>query len=115
MGNDDDDAFAFAHAKNCMGQRFVALGVEVGVRLIENDEEWIAVDCAGERDPLRLAGGKRSALLADRRVVALRQRDNQVMNADFFGRRDYRFGVGLDLESGDVLRHRAAQQLNVLR
>ena len=71
VGDDDDDALAFAHAENCAGQRFVALGVEVGVRLIENDQERIAVDRAGERDPLRLAGGKRSALLADRRVVAL--------------------------------------------
>ena len=37
------------------------------------------------------------------------------MNADFLGRGNDGFGVGLDLEAGDVLRHRAAQQLHVLR
>ena len=57
MSDDDDDAFAFAHAKNCARECFVSFGVEVGIRLVENHQEWIAVDGAGERDPLRLPGG----------------------------------------------------------
>ena len=57
VSDDDDDAFTFAHAKNCARERFVAFGVEVGIRLVENHQEWIAVDGAGERDPLRLPKG----------------------------------------------------------
>ena len=38
-------------------ERFVSFGIEVGIRLVENHQEWIAVDGAGERDPLRLPGG----------------------------------------------------------
>ena len=59
VGDDNDDALALAHSKDRARQRFVAFGVEVGVRLVENDQERIAVDGAGERDPLRLAGGER--------------------------------------------------------
>ena len=65
MRDDDDDAVALAHAENRLGQSFVALRVEIGIGLVEHDQERIAIERAGERDALRLAGRERSAVLAD--------------------------------------------------
>ena len=53
------------------GQRLVALGVEIGVGLVEHDQERIAIERARQRDALRLPGRQRGALLADLGVVAL--------------------------------------------
>ena len=65
--DDDGDAAAPAHRQDRLGQRRVALGVEVGVGLVEDDEERVAIERAGERDALALAGGERGAALADLR------------------------------------------------
>ena len=71
--DDDDDAAARAHAEDGAGQRLLALAVEIGVRLVEHDQERVAVERAGQRDALALAGRKRRAALADLGLVALRQ------------------------------------------
>ena len=52
----DHDAAALAHAADRPRQRLVALGVEIGVRLVEHDQERIAIERARQRDALRLAG-----------------------------------------------------------
>ena len=44
------------------GQRLVALGIEIGIRLVEHDQERIAVQRPGQCHALRLAGRKRRAL-----------------------------------------------------
>ena len=57
MGNDDHDAAARAHAENRLGQRLLAFGIEIGIGLVEHDQERIAIERARERDPLLLSGG----------------------------------------------------------
>ena len=73
------------------------------------------IERAGERDALPLPGRKRRAALADLRLVAVRQPQDHVVHAGGLGRRDDGLRVGVRLEAGDVLRHRAGEQLDVLR
>ena len=60
-----DDGAAFARGADRPRQRLVAFGVEIGIRLVEHDQERIAVERARQRHALRLAGRQRGALLAD--------------------------------------------------
>ena len=71
MRDDHHDGAALARAADRAGQRLVAFGIEIGIRLVEHDQERIAVERARQRDALRLAGRQRGALLADLGVVAL--------------------------------------------
>ena len=96
MGDDDDDAAAVAHAHDGLAERFVALGVEIGVRLVQHDQERIAVERARERDALRLPGRERGAAFADLGLVALGQADDQIMDAGRRGCRDDRLGDRAD-------------------
>ncbi len=57
MSDDHNDPAALAHARDRLGQRPVAVGIEVRVRFVENDQERIAVHGARERNTLALAGG----------------------------------------------------------
>ena len=52
-------------------QRLVAFGVEIGIRLVEHDQERIAIERARERDALALPGRQRAAVFADLGVVAV--------------------------------------------
>src|SRR6185503_13518533 len=73
MRNHDDDRAARLEITQRILQRYLALGVEIGGRLVEHDEEWIAVECASERDALPLPARKDRAAFADPRVVAGRK------------------------------------------
>ena len=55
MGDHDDDAAARPNAQNGAGQGVVAVAIEIGIGLVENDQERIAVKRPGEPDPLALA------------------------------------------------------------
>ena len=111
----DHDGAALARAAHRAGQRLVALAVEIGVRLVEHDQEGIAVERPRQRHALRLPGRKRGALLADLGVVALAHLDDHVMHAGFLGGGDDRVRLGFGIEAADVLRHGAGEQFDVLR
>ena len=53
--------------------------VEIGGRLVQDHERRVAEEGARERDPLALAGRERPPAFADDGVVALRQRDDEVI------------------------------------
>ena len=71
MRDHHDDAAARAHAEDGAGQRLVAFRVEVGIGLVEHDQERIAIERARQRDALRLAGRQRAAMVADLGLVAV--------------------------------------------
>ena len=81
MGDDDDDAAAGTHAEDRFAQRLLALRIEVGIRLVENDEEGIAVERPGKRETLPLAGGKGGPAFADLGLVAVRQLEDEIVDA----------------------------------
>ena len=115
MGDDDGDAAAPADRQDRLGQRRVALGVEVGVGLVEDDEERVAIERAGQRDALALAGGERGAALADLRRVAVGEVKDEVMDARRLRRLDDLLRLRVRVETGDVLGDRAGEELDVLR
>ena len=92
----DHDGAALARAAHRAGQRLVAFAVEIGVRLVEHDQERIAVKRPRQRHALRLPGRQRRALLADLGIVAFAHIDDQVVHAGLLGGGD----DGSDLASG---------------
>ena len=89
MRDDDHDPAARPHAENGAGERLLAFGIEIGVGLVEHDQERLAVERARERDPLPLSGGQRRAALAEFGLVAGGQADDQVVHAGGLGRGDH--------------------------
>jgi hypothetical protein len=112
--NNDGDGAVGAQPENGPGQRLIAFGIKIRVGLVQYDQERIAVECAGERDALRLPGRERAAVIADHGVVALGQVDDEVVDAGRLGRRDNGIRVRRILETADVLRHRTVEQFDVL-
>ena len=60
-------------ARDFHPHRQAQLGIEVGQRLVEQEQLRVARQCAAHCDALALAAGERDAALADHRVVASRQ------------------------------------------
>src|SRR5689334_1092781 len=60
----DDDRAAVLRGRNRLMERRLALVVEVRVRLVEYDQERIAIESARQRDALPLPGGQRDATLS---------------------------------------------------
>ena len=71
----------------------LALGVERGGGLVEQQQRRVAQDRARDRDALALAARQRHAALADRRVVALRQALDELVGKRLLGRAPH-VGVG---------------------
>ena len=111
----DHDAAALADRVDRAGERGVALRVEIGVRLVQHDQEGVAIQRTRKSDALTLAGGKGSTRFPDLRVVAVRQPQDHVVRAGLLGCRDHRLRRGIRIEAGDVLRNRSFEQLDVLR
>ena len=92
------------------------LGVDVDVRgrLVEHEDARVGDQRAGERDELALAGGELGAALADLGVVAVLQRDDEVVGADRpRGVLDL-LRRGVDAAERDVVADRAAEQERLL-
>ena len=60
--DDDGDAAVGADPGDRVGEGRLAFGIEVGVGLVENEEEGVAEQRAGEADALALAGREAIAL-----------------------------------------------------
>ena len=115
MRDDDHDPAARANAENGLGERLLAFGIEIGIGLVEHDQERLAVESARERNSLLLSSGQRRPALAELGLVAGGQIDDQVMHAGGLGRGDYGCRGRVLLEAGDVLRNRSFEQLDILR
>ena len=72
MRDDDDRGAALLQLRDAFGERRVALGVEIGARLVEHDEARLAEHGAGQPDALAVAARQDRAALADLGVVAVR-------------------------------------------
>ena len=93
----------------------LALGVERGGRFVEQQQRGLAKDRPGDGDALALAAGQRDAALADRRVVALRQRTDENGGGGVLGR-PFDLGVGgVGPAEADVVAHAHAEDRGVLR
>src|SRR3954471_9997186 len=113
MADDDDHRPILLHRGDCLVERRLALGVKIGVRLVEHDQPGAAQQRTRQADPLALAARQQSALLADAGLVALGQAQDQLVGAGDLGRVDDLLGRGRS-QPGDVLGHRAVEQRDLL-
>ena len=81
-------------------QRLLAFGIEVGVRLVEHDQERLAIERARKRNPLPLPGRQRSAAFADIGLIALGQTQDEVVHAGRLGGRNDRVRHARPARSG---------------
>ncbi len=114
VGDDDDGAAAHGMIERLLygGFRF---RIERRGRLVEQEDRRLADQRAGDRQPLALAAGQRHAVFADRRVVALRLRANEVMRIGepcrFLDLRVGRFRAAV----ADIVADRAFEEVRLLR
>ena len=66
----------------------LGLGVDRRGRLVEDQDRRVDQECPGDRDPLPLAAGERLAALADQRVVAVGQAEDELVAPRGPGRGD---------------------------
>ena len=112
----DDDALAFGlHGVDHGVQRLGPFGVERGVRLVEDEEDGVAVKRAGQREALLLAAGEAAVGGAEAGVVAFGELEDDVVDMGLLRRRDHAVGVGRGRHAGDVLGHGAVEEADLLR
>src|SRR4030095_11471510 len=114
MGDDDGGDPLFTQGGQSGGEGGFAGAVEVGVGFVEDDESGIAVQGAGEGDPLALPGREAPTLIPDRGVVALGQAQDEIVGLGPLGGGDD--GLGIDgAEAGDIVVDGAVEYLDVRR
>ena len=72
LGDDDDRDAILLGVFDRLGQRLVAVRVEVRVGFVEHDQPRIAEEGAGQRDPLLLSARQGRSVGRHHRLVALR-------------------------------------------
>ena len=88
------------HDLNGAAQCVLAVGIEIGVRLIEHDQEGVAEHGARQANSLALPCRERHAALADPRRISFRQAQNEVVHARDLRRLQDRVGTGVLGRSG---------------
>lgn len=79
MGN-DEDGNVFSDGFNSLHHGRLGFHVEGTRRFIEDEDICLAVECTGDADSLALPLGEPDSTFADRRVVALWQTGNEVLD-----------------------------------
>ncbi len=97
-----------------LGEREVAIAVEVGVGLIEHQQSRIAVHSAGEPDALALALRQPVAGRRDVCLIATGQAQDQLVHSGKLSRCDELVAVD-GVEAGNVLADGAGEQFDLLR
>ena len=113
VGHDQHGLVAHQGGQGGLEQALVG-GVERGGGLVEQHDGGVLEDGAGDRDALALAARETGPALADRRVVPLGQRPDEVVGLGGAGRRDHLVAGGVGPAEGDVLGHGAGEQVDVL-
>ena len=113
--DDHDRHISLPEHLDGFSQSAIAITIEVGVWLIENDEDRPAKKRTGQSDALPLAAGKSGAVVPYDGVVALREPLNQRMRRGELCRFDDLFIRGPLTKAGDVVADRTGKQFDVLR
>ena len=130
LGTEDEDAVIVLDGGQAVGdgQRGAAMGqlfeapahqdlalvVKGAGGLVQDQNRRVLQEDAGDGDALLLAAGKLDAALADIGVEAVLQSEDEPLGTGQAGRFDDLFAGGTGLAVGDVIRHRAAEQIHVL-
>ena len=92
----------------------IAARVEARVGFVEHDDRRIAVNRASQGDALALPTGEETPAYTDRRIVALREMQDQVVDAGHLRGGDDLFVVDF-AKTGDVLGNGSVEQFDILR
>ncbi len=127
---EDENAVAVDHARQPMGEdqrraalhqpveRFLdhrlVLGIDGRQRLVEHQDRRVAQQGAGDGDALALAARELDALLADRRLITLRQAPDEVVDVGRARRLDQLLVRGVGPAEANVLLDGAVEQEGVL-
>ena len=109
MGDDQDRA-ALGDLFHVLLDDALALVVERARRLVEDQDARIGDERAGNGDALALAARQGRAALADDRVVAFAELEDEIVRARQARRRDDAFHRHGRIGERDVLAHRAVEQ-----
>lgn len=96
-------------------KRRLALRIEIGIGLVQDNERGPAIERTRQRDPLALPTRKLRPAVADFGVVALGQPQDHLVATRGLGGLDDVARIGLAGKAGDVLGHGAGEQRNLLR
>ena len=81
----DRDTASVSHPVDRLSQSRIAFGVEIGVWLIEDNQEGVVVKSACERDALTLPGRKCGAVWTERSLVAIRHSHDHLVDTGCSG------------------------------
>ncbi len=107
---DDEHRSPAADLLHALLDDALALVIERARRLVENEDARIGDERARDRQPLLLAAREAAAALADDRVVALRQLEDEVVRAGELGRGEDPLDRHAGIGKRDVFPHRAVEQ-----
>jgi hypothetical protein len=113
--DDHDRHISLPEHLDSFSQSAVAIAIEVGVWLIENDEDRPAKKRSGQSDALPLAAGKTGAVVPYDGVIALREPLDHRMRRGQLRRLDDIFIRSSFTEAGDVVADCPGEQFNILR
>ena len=114
MRQDQRGAAGHQPIQRLLDDRLV-LRIDRGQRLVQHQDRRVAQQRAGDGDALALAAGQARAALADHRLVAVRQRLDEVVRIGGAGGGDEVGLAGIGAAEAQVLLDRAVEQIGVLR
>ena len=98
-----------------MLDKVFVLRVDAGGGLIQNDDERVLEDGAGDGDALLFAAGEgAAAALADDSIIAIRQRHDEVVAAGLFGGSDHLILRGVGPAEENVGADGVVEQIHIL-
>lgn len=112
---DHNGAAGVAQALQEVHERLFRLGIQRRAGLVEQQDRRIGVESTGQRQSLALAAGEIGTVLVQVREEALRQRLDEFQHADLAANPQDALHVGLVVARGKVLKHRAGEQVGLLR
>ena len=113
MRDDQRGAIAREPVQGFLNRSFAFI-VERAGRLVENQDWRIFQKDARDAQPLLLPAGELHAAFADLRVVAVRQRHDEVVRMGLFRGLDDLVDARVGLAVAEILRDRSREQINVL-
>src|SRR5262245_66684054 len=114
MRDHNDNATACADARYCFGQSVITIGVEIGIRLVKDDQKRFAIERTSESYSLALTRRESRSGFADPRLVSFREVKNKLVYAGRLCCKDYCLRIWRRFEATDILGDRAVKQLNIL-
>ena len=113
MGDQNHRAALLFHLHHGLHQGGLAQIIQVGVRFIQHQQGWRAVERTGQTDALALAAREHAAGLADGGVIALGEMKNHVVHAAGLGGSNHTLGIDV-AEAADVFGNGAVEEFDIL-